>query len=377
MVDPPAFQPSRGAKRTLQSLVVLGAGALAVGLWLAPQRTWANLLLVNFYLLGLGLGGLVFMALHHVTAARWSAPLRRVPEAMSTVLPVAAVGLAAVFLFRPSLYAWSAPGFHGGAESPLRHLWLNRPFFLLRALTYLALWLAFAAAFARTFSRYDGERASPMKPIGLSAAFLVVFGFTCWLASHDWIMSLEPEWASTMFGIYNFAGLFLSGLAAITLLVIWLGPRDPMQTVVTKDSLHDLGTLLFAFSSFWMYVWFFQYMLIWYVNKPEETAYFLRRRQGIWPALLLLDLILNWGIPFLVLLFRSAKRNPRVLGTIAFLVLLGRWIDLYVMIFPFQADAGRTPGPIEGGLLLGAAGVFVLAVFNALGKTVAKLAEPS
>src|SRR5207245_913440 len=102
---------------------------------------------------------------------------------------------------------------------------------------------------------------------------------------------------------------------------------------VTVDQLHDLGTLLFAFSSFWMYIWFCQYWLIWYVNNPEETAYFVRRWQGGWPALFFLNLTLNWGIPFFVLLVRSAKRSPRVLGTVALLILIGRWLDLFLMIF--------------------------------------------
>src|SRR5262249_16847742 len=160
---------------------------------------------------------------------------------------------------------------------------------------------------------------------------------TCWLASYDWIMSLEPEWASTVFGVYNFAGLFLSGLAAVILLVIWLRRQGPLQAVLNESHLHDLGTLLFAMSSFWMYTWFCQFLLIWYVNKPEETAYLRRRWQGGWAAWLFLDLALNWVIPFLVLLSRRAKCNPRVLGTVAVLVLAGRWVDLFLMIFPSQA----------------------------------------
>ena len=165
-------------------------------------------------------------------------------------------------------------------------------------------------------------------------------GSHCWLASHDWIMSLEPEWTSTMFGVYNFAGLFLSSLAATTLLVVWLSSRGDSTFRVTKSQLHDLGTLLFAFSSFWMYLWFCQYWLIWYVNIPEETAYFVRRSHGNWPVLSLLNLTFNWGVPFVVLLFRSAKRSPRILGIVALVVLIGRWLDLTLMIFPSQGDRG-------------------------------------
>src|SRR5262249_39747770 len=146
--------------------------------------------------------------------------------------------------------------------------------------------------------------------------------------------SLEPDWSSTMFGVYQFAGLFLSGLAALTLLLLWLGRSEPMRRVVTSDHLHDLGKLLFAFSTFWMYVWFSQYMLIWYVNNPEEAVYFLRREQGAWQPLLIANVVLNWAVPFLVLLPRSAKRSPTVLARVCVVLLVGRWLDLYLMIGP-------------------------------------------
>jgi hypothetical protein len=354
----------------LQGLAILGGITLAAGLFLAPERTWITVLLVSYYLVGLGLGGLLLVALHYVTGARWSLPLRRVPEAMTAVLPMAAVGLAAVFLCRPSLYPWSVPAPPTEAESALQHLWLNRPFFLLRVLAYLVLWLAFGAAVVRNSHRQDrdADPAPTTRNIRLSAAFLVVFGITCWLASYDWIMSLEPEWASTIFGVYNFAGLFVSALAAVILLVIWLRRHGPLQAVLNDGHLHDLGTLLFSFSSFWMYIWFCQYLLIWYVNNPEETAYYRQRWHGTWPALFFLNLVLNWGIPFLVLLFRSAKRNPFVLGSVAVVVLAGRWVDLSLMINPSQAKAAPLPGIIEVGLLVGMAGLFTLAVFRSLSK---------
>lgn len=360
-----------GRLRILQAAVVCGTATLAMGIWQVPQQTWATLLLVNLYLLGLGLGGLAWLSLHYLTGARWSESLKGIPRAMSMVLPVAAIGLLAVLLCRPSLYAWTKTGFAEEPASPLRHLWLNRPFFLLRAAIYLGLWVAFAAAFMKT-PRPGGpaSQAAAARPrVGLSGAFLVVLGITLWLASHDWVMSLEPEWTSTMFGVYNFAGLFVSSLAATTLLVIWLSSRGDSGLRVTKDQLHDLGTLLFAFSSFWMYLWFCQYWLIWYVNNPEETAYFVRRSQGDWPVLSLLNLIFNWGVPFIVLLFRSAKRNPLILGIVAVVILVGRWLDLTVMIFPSQGSETAAFGIIGAGLLVGGTAAFLLAVFFSLSKS--------
>jgi hypothetical protein len=360
-------------------LAFLGGLTLVAGLFLEPRRTWIDLFLISNYMIGLGLAGLLLVAFHYITGARWSLPVRRVSEAMTAVLPFAAIGMAAVLIARPSLYSWTLPATLAGVGSPLQHFWLNRPFFLLRAAVYLGIWLTFAAAVVRNSRQQDTETdpAPTNRNIRLSALFLVAFGVTCWLASYDWIMSLDPKWASTVFGVYYFASLFLSGLAADVLLVIWLRRNSPLQAVIAVDHLHDLGTLLFGFSSFWMYAWFCQYMLIWYVNIPDETAYLRQRWQGTWPAVLFADLALNWGVPFLVLLFRSAKRNPWILGTVAVVVLAGRWIDLFVMVVPSQASVAPVPGLIEAGLILGTAGLFVLAVFRALNKaSLVPLREP-
>jgi hypothetical protein len=371
MQDNTSFHAPRTVVFLLLGLAILGAVFLTAGLYLDPQRVWANVLLLGNYLAGLSLGGLVFVALLYVTGARWSVPLRRLPEALAVALPVAGVGLALVLVFRTSLYSWDVPPSvppPSRNASTLRSVWLGRPFFLLRALAYLAVWLVFAVAIVGTSRRQD-QTADPRptrRNIRLSAAFLVAFGVTCWLASADWLMSLEPEWSSTVFAVFNFAGLFVSALAGVTLMAVCLRRHGSLQSVLTEDRLHDLGTLVFAFSSFWMYTWFCQYLLIWYTNHPDETGYLLRRWRGDWPGLVLVDIVLNWAVPFVVLLFRAAKRSPLILGTVCVLILAGRWVDLFVMIFPSQGDALATPGLAEVGLGLGAAGVFLLVVFRAL-----------
>jgi hypothetical protein len=349
-------------------MAVLGAAALVAAFVLTPQRAWIDVLLASNFLVGLGVGGLVLVALLYVTNARWSLPVRRVPEAMTAALPVAAIGLVAVLVCCPSLYSGQTPG--EVSESPLHRLWFNRPFFLVRSLVYLALWIGFAFAIVANSRRQDTDRTPGPTQTNhrLSALFLVVFGVTCWLASMDWLMSLEPNWASTMFAVYNFAGLFLSALAAVIVLVVWLRWQGPLRSAVNENHLHDLGTLLFAFSSFWMYTWYCQYMLIWYVNNPEETSYFRLRSQGYWPVWLFVDLALNWAVPFVVLLFRSVKRNPWLLAMVALLVLVGRWVDLSLMILPTQAAASPLPGLLDAGLLLGTVGVFVLVVYLSLRK---------
>ena len=351
-------------------LALVGLAAFLAGLTFEPQRTWVDLLVVGNYLVGVGLSGVLLVALHYVTGARWSFPVRRVYEAMTAILLPAAIVLIVVLASRPSLYSWAVSSNVAGSESPLRHWWLNRPFFLRALWSISRLWIGFAVAIVRNSRRQDADNdARPTKRnVRVSALFLVVFGITVWLSSYDWIMSLDPEWASTVFGVYSFSSLFLSGLAACILLVIWLRRSGSLAAVFSDDLLHDLGTLLFAFSSFWMYAWFCQYMLIWYVNIPEETVYLRQRQQGGWLGVLLLDLALNWAIPFAVLLFRSAKRNPRILSIIALIVLAGRWVDLYVMTFPSLPTVAPAFGLIEVGLILGTAGLFLAAVSQALGR---------
>jgi hypothetical protein len=398
-----SFRPPHKLVRVLMVLVAVGGAAALAGLLLEPMRTGAGLLLAGFALVGLSLAGAVFVALLDVTGANWATTLRRVPEAMAAAFPAGAILLAAVLLAGPGLYPWFDPS-AGEAENltPLKEVWLNRPFFLLRSALYLACWYGFILALVGASRRQDAARkdeggrmkddsrqdtasSSILPPSSfrgsarLSAAFLVVFGFTFWLASQDWIMSLESEWlgdgtrkptnwSSTIYGLYNFSGLFLSGLAVLILLVLWLRRVSIFGRVVGKDQLHDLGKLLFAFSTFWMYVWFCQYLLIWYVNEPEETTYLVQRQHGPWQPLLLASLTLNWVIPFVVLLPRAAKQSPGVLAKVCVLVVLGRWLDLYLMIAP--AVAGPVPafGLLEVGVTIGAAALFALAFFRSLSR---------
>lgn len=326
------------------------------------EGIWVRVLLASNFLLGLGLGGLLLVALHYVTGAHWSLPLRRIEEAMTVGIPLASIGMIAVLFFFPSLYTEAGAAYN--PASHFRHFWMNRPFFLARSLIYLAVWILFAVVLVNNSRRQDKDPdPSPTESNRrLSAFFLAVFGVTCWLATTDWLMSLARNWTSTIFAVYNFSGLFLSALAGVVLLVIWLRSQDSMGEVIHDNHLHDLGTLLFSISSLWMYTWFCQYLLIWFVNYSEETAYLRIRWQNNWPIWLYLDLAFNWAVPFIVLLFRSAKRSPWLMGTVAVLVLIGRWIDLSLMILPTQEDGSKLPGLLDAGMLLGTIGVFALSL---------------
>jgi hypothetical protein len=361
------FRAPRAVYFVCGGLIVLGAVALSAGMVQSPERAWLNVLLVSYYLLSLGLGALVFVAVQYVTGAGWSVSLRRVPEAMAAVLPVAALGLMVIFVARPSLYPWvSEPA----ATNPLRHTWFTWPFFLGRAVVYLACWMALGYALVRKSRRQDRDdmASHTASNVRLSALFLVVFGVTFWLASQDWMMSLDGEWSSTIFAVYQFGGLFVGGLAAITLLAVFLRWLGPFRRVLSDSHVHDLGKLLLGFSAFWGYLWYSQSMLVWYVNNPEETSWFVRRLHGDWSFLFYLNVVLNFIVPLLVLLPRTFRQRAGVLAVVSLVVLAGRWLDLYLEILPRSEAPPLAGAAWEVGLAAGAVGLFGLVFFVALGR---------
>lgn len=362
-----ASMPS-GTLRFLRVLALAGATIFLFGLLLAPDRVWTSLLMAGYLLTGFGLSGVVFVAVQYACGAGWSTAFRRVPEAMAMILPVGAGVMAVALIGHPSTYSWTINAPHAGFQQ----LWLRWPFFLARAALYITVWIGFSVAIVRTSRRQDQDRdvRHTRRNVRLSVIFLMAFAVTFWLASFDWVMSLEPNWSSTIFGIYNFAGMFSSGLALLVLFVLWLRragvPSGPLRDFVNEEHLHDLGKLLFAFSTFWMYIWFSQYMLIWYANISEETAYYAARLHNAWAPLFLLNMILNWAVPFVALLPRGTKRSTRALDRVAAVVLAGRVLDVYLMVAPTVAGTRPLAGIWEIGVLAGAAGVLVLAFYRGI-----------
>jgi hypothetical protein len=345
---------SRTATLALASVALLSAVAFVLGGAWDMQRVGAGLLVASCCLVGVGLGAAVLLALLFVTGARWSDHVRPGAERMTRLLPFGAAGIALVLVAFPSLYPWSTGP--SARASAFQVLWLSRPFFLMRAATYLALWLGLTTLLIRASRQTQTQGTGAAARI--SAVFLVVFALTSWLASADWIMSLEPRWSSSVFGIYNFAGSFLSAIAAVAILATWLD-HVHSGTYLTRAQRRDIATLLFGFSSFWMYIWFSQYLLIWYVNNPEEADYYVLRQQYPWQPLVLANIALNWGVPFLVLLYRPAKESATALLCVAMIVLVGRWLDLSLMILPPVLGSTAVFGVAEAGLFAGTVGLAV------------------
>lgn len=342
-----------------------GAAAVALGLFLSPRNALASLLTAGFWLICLGLFGIFFVAVQYASGASWAVAVRRVPEAMSAALPAGAALIAGVILFAPLLYPWVH---EHGHFSGFKHFWLNFPFFLLRAAIYLFLWWCFARLIVRRSRLQDDTRDPALTGhiTRVSVGFLIIFALTFSLASFDWIMSLEPHWYSTIFAIYNFAGMFSSGIAVMILLLVWLRRASPLRDFVNEEHFHDLGKLLFAFTTFWMYIWFSQYMLIWYANITEESVYYIQRQHRFWGPLFLLNVVLNWIFPFLALMPKRVKRTPHLLARVAGVVVIGRWLDLYLMIQPATGATNPRLSLWDAGAVLAATAVFVLVFVRAI-----------
>jgi hypothetical protein len=332
------------------ALVLLGAAVAAYGLYSAPERTWPNLLLNGFDILSVAVSALFFIASQRLTGARWSAGLRRIPEAFMSALPAAAVLMALVFFGRQWLYPWSRPGaFAHVPQIAGKVRYLQTPWVFGRTAVVLLLWIVFAWLFRRTSLAQDrNPRSSLVYHYRLNryaAAFVVVFAFSFTLGAYDWIISLDPSWFSTMFGIYVFAGTFVAGIAAVTLAAVVLREHRLLSHAISDHHLQDLGKMLFAFSTFWAYIWTCQYLLIWYGNIPEEVTHYVKRTNGPWLWLFALNLVVNWLIPFIVLLPARTKRNPAALKIVCALLLCGHWLDLYILIMPSVWNRPRIAFP--------------------------------
>lgn len=360
--------------------ILIGILAIAFGFFTDhAERTFANLLLMSYYVTCVCAAGAFFLAIQFVAQAGWSAGLLRIPQAFARILPIASIVLIIVCvagLLTHNLYHhWNADGLTD-PNSPQydaiianKSGYLNVPFFVTRLVIFLAAYSIFSLMLTRFSANEDMEGGlnSYNKSIKWSAIFLIVFGFTTPIWSFDVIMSLEAHWFSTMFGWYNFAAMWVSGLCTITLTVILL-KKSGYLTWINENHLHDLGKFIFAFSIFWTYVWFAQFLLIWYANIPEETVYFYKRFEPEYLPWFWLNIVINFVAPILILMSRDSKRQTNTLMFVCIMLLVGHWLDFYMMIMPGTVAEHRGFGIIEIGTAIGFAGMFTFLMLNSLSK---------
>jgi hypothetical protein len=350
-----------GYDRIMLAFIIVGAIVFATGLFVEAERTWYNYLIDFFFFTCLALGGLLFTAVQHGTSASWSVSVRRIAEGMTSFLPVAFVLLIILFIGIPKLYQWS--DFQPGSYfTYTKKVYLTSIWFIVREVFFFALWILLAWLIVKNSLKQDKTQQPGITRTNkkLSIFFVIVFAYTFTFSSMDLLMSLEEHFYSTMFGVYCFAGLFLSGMAALATIVLSLRKLGYLENAVQKKHLHDLGTWLMAFSVFMVYIGFSQYMLIWYADLPHEIGYMVTRSKHGWQFLFVLLPLLKWIIPFVVLMPDKFRSSPKVLFSVAVGILIGQWLDIYWMVVPSFSESFRMISWIEIGIFLGFFGIFSL-----------------
>ncbi len=343
------------------------------------KRLITNLWINNIYFVGLALIGVFFFTLQYATQAGWSAGVVRIPLAFGNWLPIAAVLMAVVFVvawLSHSLFHWMDASLFDPLSAnfdPIvagKSWYLNKVFYIARFIVFFGGWYFFFKKVAKIAYEEDitGGVEKWKQIRKWSAGFLVFFAVSSSMSAWDWVMSIDVHWFSTMFGWYVFASWWVSGLALITFIVVLLKDKGYLS-VVNQNHIHDLGKFVFAFSVFWTYIWFSQFLLIYYAHIPEETIYFVDRwKSDHYAPVFFINLILNFFLPFLLLMTRDSKRHSRILKVVCPIILLGHWVDFYLMITPgtLQNDGGF--GLLEIGLLAIYAGSFLFVVLSNLAK---------
>ena len=388
-----------GYKKWSAGLMIVGLISLLAGfIFLEPTagshgdnvsstRFWAVLLQNSVFWLLLVNTSMFFICITTLAMGGWQVAFRRVTEAISSLVPILGllmliIILSIVFGHRVDIYPWLDKQ-HVATDKILKGKegFLNPTVYSIASILAIGLW-AFIGRKMRQLSLESDEQGAMDyetgkkwigKNIFWASAFIVVFGLTVgstmpWL----WLMSIDPHWFSTMYSWYTFASTFVSGISLIALFVVYLKNRGELE-YVTEEHLHDLGKFMFAFSIFWTYLWFSQYMLIWYSNQPEETIYFIQRigtaeHAGPYKGIFFFNLIINFVCPILILMKKSVKRNYTLVTFMAVLIIFGHWIDFYQMVMPGTVKANPHMSWYEFGIPLGFIGLIMWGVGRYLSK---------
>jgi len=376
------------------ALALMGIGLLSIIILLITHglsndehqraRFWASLLQNSVYFLLVVNASMFFICATTLAWGGWQMSFRRVPEAISACVP--AIGIITfvilaivVFGGDHTIYHWTDSK-HVDHDHVLAHKrgFLNKTFFIVWSAITIAGWIWLGKKM-RSLSRQTDERRMGSdeakgyiwKNTVWAALYMVLFGLTVmstipWL----WLMSIDAHWYSTMYSWYTFASSFVAGMALITLFVVFLKNNNYLE-FTTREHIHDLGKFMFAFSVFWTYLWYSQYMLIWYANIPEETVYFEPRQQGNYRAIFLLNLIINFLAPLLILMKRGSKRNYGTITMMAVLIIFGHWLDFYQMVFPGPMADGKGNAHVplmlaDFGIALGFVGLIMFVTARSL-----------
>ncbi len=349
----------------IKPALILGVAGILLSLvavYIDREQFYFSYLTAYVFWTGIMLGGLFFTMIHHISGAVWSVVLRRITESVMSAAPVIGVLFIPLIFGIHDLYHWShADVVAQDALLQNKAGYLNIPFFIIRSVVYLAVWITLAFVLYRKSIKQDHAFNSDdqIKIKRISAPGIVAFALTITFAAFDWLMSLDPHWYSTIFGVYIFAGSFLSALAFITVFGLAFRKKAILADVISVEHYHDLGKFLFAFTIFWGYMAFSQYFLIWYANIPEETIWYQHRWEDNWKILTMILVFGHFLIPFLGLMPRAAKRNLTYLKLMSIWILVMHFIDIYWIAMPTLHPHGFRLSWVDGATFLAIGGVVV------------------
>lgn len=350
----------------------LGIAATAAAYAMDHERFGFSYLTAFAFVTTIGLGGMFFVLIHHLTRAGWSVAARRHMEWVASILPWCALLFIPVAALSGHIYHhWMAED-----ADPLvlaKRGYLNTTFFFVRAAIFFGVWTLLSLWFGARSRELDAKPKDARlvgKMQALSAPSMFAFAFSLTFAAFDWLMSLDPHWYSTIFGVYVFAGSVTSSLSLLALITMALQKKGLLKKVSTVEHRHDIGKLMFAFVVFWAYIAFSQYFLIWYANIPEETVFFKHRWEDGWKGISLLLLFAHFVVPFILLLSRHTKRSFAGLTVAAVLLLVAHYVDMYWLVMPSLGEHGATPNLVDILALLGPVGIAAMVIARAAAKGV-------
>src|SRR6266508_2087300 len=331
-----------GIERRLLVAGAAGGAVATLGLFFNATQFFQSYLMAYMWCLGVTLGCLALGMVHQLSGGAWGVVIRRPIGAAARVLPVMTLLFVPVVLGMRHLYPWTNAELVAHDEAlQHKHLYLNTPFFLARAAVYFLVWNALSYLL-NAWSLEQDRNPDPRiarRMQRLSAGGLLAYGLTITFASFDWLMSLEPHWFSTIYGVLIMGGQGLSAMAFLIVVLVWLARRAPLDRIVIPAHFHDLGNLMLAFVMLWAYFSFSQYLIIWAGNLPAEIAWYLHRLQAGWREIGVALVVFHFAVPFVLLLSRFVKRSASTILRVAAGVLVLRLIDLFWLIAPeFHRD---------------------------------------
>ena len=375
------FQITRIAKRNSLILLCVGLLLTLIGVLTGYKdhhfstRLLTNGLIDTFYFFAMGLGALFFLALAYATETGWYAAVKKVIEAVAGFIPygiglMGLVLLVITILDGAHIYSWMDP--ESIAHDPIiqgKTAYLNPTFFWIRTITYFAVYIIFLRGYQKRSIAEDklGGTDFHFQNYKKGALFLVYFAVFSSTSSWDWLMSIDVHWFSTLFGWYTFAGMWCTTMVVLIMVTLYLKKHGYLEKV-NDHHIHDLGKWTFATSFLWSYLWFSQFMLIWYANIGEESIYYIMRIEN-YKNLYFGMFIINFAFPMLILMSRDAKRNAGILVFIGSIILIGHWLDVYIMVTGGTLGSTWHIGALEIGMALTVMSIFIMIILRNLTKS--------